>query len=555
MLTKLFFPDVPGVRVERLWREGRMIHMKVATTRQRARCPLCHRRSRRIHSQYQRTITAIPCCGDGVTIHLHVRRFVCRVRSCARKIFTERVPALVAPSARRSVRLRERLQRDGFDLGGERGARHATAEGMPVSARTLLRLVRAAPLPAAGPVKVLGVDDFAKRKGHNDGTILVNLETHEVIDLLPDRTAETLAAWLTAHPEVEIISRDRGGAYAEGARQGAPQAVQVADRFHLLANLTEAVQRVLNRHHSALRQAAQDVLRQEQDRIAAESGAASGASVPPVPWDLPSPLAPTTPDRETRRARRHARYEEVQELRRQGLSISAIACHLQLTRPTVRKLVQADACPEPAARPGLLTPYEPYLWLRWTQGCQNAAALWREIQARGYRGSYVHLRHALRRWRTRPARRGRAAGVPAAPPLVPSPTLRAFSPRQATWLLLRQPDELEADERAFVVHLVRACPEVQRVQEVAQEFGRLVRTRDSGGFDPWLAVVDHSGCPEMCGFADGLRRDRAAVEAALEMEWNNGPVEGLVNKLKVAKRAMYGRAKLDLLRQRVLHAA
>jgi len=149
MLTKLFFPDVPGVRVDRLWRAGRMIHIEAGTTRHRARCPLCHRRSRRIHRRYERTIADVPCGGEGVMLHLHVRRFVCRVRWCRRKIFTERVPALAAPSARRSARLRDRLQRDGFDLGGEAGARHATAEGMPVSARTLLRLVRAA--PGGGP--------------------------------------------------------------------------------------------------------------------------------------------------------------------------------------------------------------------------------------------------------------------------------------------------------------------------------------------------------------------------------------------------------------------
>jgi len=555
MLTKLFFPDVPGVRVDRLWRAGRMIHIEARTTRHRARCPLCHRRSRRIHSRYERTIADVPCGGEGVMLHLHVRRFVCRVRWCRRKIFTERVPALAAPSARRSGRLRDRLQRDGFDLGGEAGARHATAEGMPVSARTLLRLVRAAPLPAAGPVRVLGVDDFATRKGCHYGTILVDLETHAVIDLLPDRTAETLAAWLAAHPEVEIVSRDRGGAYAQGARQGAPQAVQVADRFHLLKNLNDAVDRVLSRHHPALRQAAQAVLRDTQDRIALESNGACPVSAPPLPLEPSPPLARTTPDREMRRARRHARHEEVVGLHRQGLSISAIARRLHLTRPTVRKLVRAEPCPEPAPRPSILTPYEPYLWARWTQGCQNAATLWQEIRALGYPGSYPHVRHALRRWRTEPARRGRAAHVPTAPLPVPVPALQLFSARQATWLLLRQPDDVEADERSFVAHLVRACPEVRRVQEVAQEFGRLIRARDSAGLDPWLSAVDQCDCSEMRGFADGLRRDRAAVEAALALEWSNGPVEGLVNKLKVVKRAMYGRAKFDLLRQRVLHAA
>jgi len=235
--------------------------------------------------------------------------------------------------------------------------------------------------------------------------------------------------------------------------------------------LNDAVDGVLSRHHPALRQAAQAVLRDTQDRIAMESNGACPVSAPPLPLEPSPPLARTTPDREMRRARRHARHEEVVGLHRQGLSISAIARRLHLTRPTVRKLVRAAPCPAPAPRPSILTPYEPYLWARWTQGCQNAATVWQEIRALGYPGSYPHVRHALRRWRTEPARRGRAAHVPTAPLPVPVPALRLFSPRQATGLLLRQPDDVEADERSFVAHLVRACPEVRRVQEVAQEFG------------------------------------------------------------------------------------
>jgi len=274
-----------------------------------AHCPVCARRSKRVHSHYSRTLTDLPCCGTPVVIHLHTQRFVCRVRWCKRKIFTERLPALVAPSARRTLRSHRHLERTGFALGGAPGARYATAEEVAVSRRTLLRLVRAAPLPECVPVRVLGVDDWAQRKGQRYGTTLVNLETHRVSDLLPDRTAETFATWLRARPEPAIISRDRGGEYADGARQGAPHALQVADRFHLVMNVTDAFERFLIRKHAVLRQAARDASACEEARPShLPDGGAN--ELPTVP-----PLNRRARDQRECRARRHARYEEVCTLR------------------------------------------------------------------------------------------------------------------------------------------------------------------------------------------------------------------------------------------------
>ncbi len=226
-------------------------------------------------------------------------------------------------------------------------------------------------------------------------------------------------------------------------------------------------------------------------------------------------------------------------LHRQGVTIAEMARRLHLTRPTVRTLVRAEDCPEPAVRAHILSPYEPYLWQRWTQGCRNACVLWQEIRTQGFHGSYAHVRHALRGWRTEPALRGRAAQAQIAPPPTPAPTLRRFSARQTTWLLLRPADDLAPDARAFVAHLLAVSPDARLLQTRAQEFFTLVRERDHAAFEPWLQAADGSGCPELQGFAGGLRRDRAAVEAALQMAWSNGQVEGQVNKLKTTKRAIH----------------
>jgi transposase len=213
--------------------------------------------------------------------------------------------------------------------------------------------------------------------------------------------------------------------------------------------------------------------------------------------------------------------------------------------------------PDPVSQSvGVLTPFEPYLWQRWQQGCRHAKILWQEIRAQGYRGSYAHLRHALSGWRTHPARGGRRAqhgatghGAAHLPPL------QAYTPRQATNLLLREPADLTAAERAFVHQLRQVCPQVEHVQTLAVSFQTLIRTKDGPALTAWVAAVDASGCAELCSFANGLRRDWTAVQAGLTLSWSNGMTEGFVNKVKTYKRAMYGRAKLNLLRLRVLLAA
>ncbi len=405
-LGQLLFAGISGLRVEQAWQEGQTLHVSARTTGKRAHCPSCGCRSRWRHSYYQRTIADLACGGRGVTVSLRVRRFWCRVRWCRQKVFCERLPDLAAAWERRSRRLRERLRAIAFRLGGEVGSQQAGADGTPVSARTLLRLLRATPPAAAGAVRVLGIDDWARRKGHTYGTILVDLEAHQVVDLLPDRTAATVATWLQAHPEVEVISRDRGGAYAEAARQGAPQATQVADRWHLLCNLGDALERLLVRKLDSLRCAADAVAPQTEPVAAALSaplgampqGEPPPASLPVAPTDVaPAPTA-AEQERAASRQRRLARYDEVTALQAQGLGIATIAKRLGMARRTVRRFLRADSFPERVQRTGQsgrLASFEAYLQQRWEEGCQNASQLFREIKAQGYPGSASYVGQVL----------------------------------------------------------------------------------------------------------------------------------------------------------------
>ncbi|MBA3441183.1 MAG: ISL3 family transposase, partial [Pyrinomonadaceae bacterium] len=444
---------------------------------------------------------------------------------------------------RRTARLNDDLQLIGFALGGEAGAHLAVRLGMTVSPDTLLQRIRQAALPEHTTPSVLGVDDWAKRKGQSYGTILVDLEKRRPVDLLPDRESETLATWLKTHSGVEIISRDRGGAYADGARKGAPEAIQVADRFHLLRNVSEAVERFLARKHKSVREAARAVA----CCAAAPSVATEEALITGAVKQKPAELA---------RERKLARYEEVREMYRQGVTIRRIAQHFRMHRRTVRLFIRAEVVPEraiPQQRGSRLDRFAGYLKQRWEEGCHNAAELWRELRGQGYRGSQSRVRKYIAQWRAhlpaslKRARRGE--------PQPQTDSFRTPSARAATWMLMGTTDELETDQRSFIKQLFNICPEAQTVRTLAANFNQMIRMRQAKALDGWLAEAEESKVPELKGFAAGIRRDKDAVTAALTHEWSQGQVEGQVNRLKVIKRQMYGRANFDLLRARVLHAA
>jgi transposase len=522
-MSQLLFPDARQVRVHDVLRSGQSL-LIFAGTGGAGRCPRCRHRSTQVHSHYERYLSDVACGGCAVRIALRVRRFRCPVRRCPCQVFGERLQHVAGPRAQRTVRARDQILQVAFALGGRPGARTARRLGLLVSKSTVLRLLHAQPPAPVHPVRVLGVDDFALRKGQRYGTVLVNLEQHQVIDLLPDRTAATFASWLRGHPEVEIISRDRAGAYAQGAREGAPQAQQIADRVHLLKHVTEALERYLARHQTALRQANQ----------------------------LPSsPVGPGSPDPPHDPPRAGARYEQVHALHAQGASIATIVRQTGIAKRTVQRFLQANSFPErcPRRRPATtsITPHLPYLRERWAAGCHNADRLWQELRARGFDGGYGVVAGCLHAWRQYPA---------AAPP---PPTVAVLpndpSPRRICWLLLRPAERLTEAEHTYLTRPYQVLPKVAVAEALVKEFATVLRERDVPSWYAWLHGLEISGIPELQAVAHSMRQDRAAIEAAVQQDWSNGQVEGSVNRLKTIKRTMYGRAGFDLLKVRVLHAA
>ncbi|MGE5334675.1 MAG: ISL3 family transposase [Nitrososphaerota archaeon] len=507
--------------------------IEAAACRRASPCPTCQMPSERVHSYYTRILADLPCVGRRVTLSMRVRKFRCTNACCPQRVFTERFPGYVRPWARKTLRVGDQMCALGLALGGRGSQRLAPLLGLQVSDQTVLRFVMASATPPTPDVTVLGVDDFAFRRASRYGTILLDLEQRRVIDLLPDRTQETCAHWLHGHPETRLLSRDRGGDYAAAATAGAPQAEQIADRFHLLVNAGELMERFLTRQHVSLREAARAL----------------------GPVDAPRRTSKRTPvdeqRRQERRAVRKARYERVIALHQEGLSVHQIAAEVGLARATIHRYIRAACFPErmPPLRPRQIDPYIPYLQNRWNAGEHNPRTLWREIRAQGYPANIGQVRRLVKAWRT-PAP---APGV-AGQPLPAKDEAIAYSPRQTRWLLTKADPALSTRDARYLELLQRLCPQVAEAQRLVRSFHSLVAERDSTRLDSWLAQCEQSDIAEFVRFAHGVRRDYAAVRAALCYPWSQGPVEGQVNRLKLLKRQMYGRAGFPLLRRRMLAA-
>ncbi|WUA47488.1 ISL3 family transposase [Streptomyces sp. NBC_01367] len=528
-VADLLLPGV-GVEVDQLVLTDTEARVAVRPRASSSACSGCGRRSSRVHCYYQRTLADRPVAGRRVRIELRARRLVCGNENCARRTFAEQIPALTRRHARRTEALTAHLTEVALFLGGRPGTRLSQQMAIDTCKDTLLRLIRALPLPTSGPVPHLGVDEFAVRRGRTYATILIDMATHRPIDVLANRAAATFASWLRDHPEVRIVCRDRAGSFRDGAQAGAPQAKQVADAWHLLNNLAQAVERVIGRHRADLRQP-----------LTTHDNPTGGDPTPEgherVELDIhgrPRPLV----------ARTRERHRQIHERIERGDSLRAIARDLQLSRGTVNRFAHAAGADElliaAIHRPTLIDDYRIYLHHRWMEGCTNASALTREIQRLGYRGDVNTVRRHLK-----PYRNG------AIPATAPSPQLTV---RRVTKWIMRRPEQLMDVERKGLDELCVRNPALATTAEYARRLAPMIRERRSEhlALDVWIADVRLDGQHELRSLANGMRRDRAAIQAALTTTYTSGAVEGNVTRIKLLKRQMYGRASFDLLRRRIL---
>ncbi len=469
-------------------------------------CCRCGQPSLRVHSRYGRRLADAPVGGQRVLIRLTVRRFFCGNPACPAVTFAEQIDGLTSRRARRTPLLRGGLTGIGLALAGRAGARLAAVLGFPAGRTGLLRLVMALPDPRPETVTVLGVDDFAFRRGRDYGTVLVNAGTGKPVDLLRDREAETLEEWLRAHPGTEVICRDRASAYADGARKGAPAATQVADRWHMYHNLAGYVDKAAARHRDCLK---------EPEPTQEPPGGEEPADDGPQQAAAAAAQRRVADSALTRRTRE--RYELVQALRAEGNGIKPIMRQTGLAKETVRRFYRAASADELLAkvkdgRPSVLDDHKPYLHQRWNQGCTNVRQLHAELRDRGYRGSYGTLRDYVQPFRE----------LGTAPPAVPGPP----KTREVASWILRDPGTLEDEEKVKLAQIRDRCPQLDALAGHVTEFAKILTGRHGDRLDDWITAVEADDQPDLHSFARG----------------------------KMIKRQMYGRASFALLRKRVLLA-
>ncbi|MFJ6793936.1 ISL3 family transposase [Streptomyces sp. NPDC091268] len=487
-LEELLFPSIDDVAVLSVDVNIAIVRVEVQCTATGAWCPGCGTWSGRVHGSYLRFPAGVPSAGRSVVLQLRVRRFTCRNAECGRHTFVEQIPGLTRRHGQRTERLRSTLAAIGLALAGRAGARLAHVVGVSISRSTVLRLIDALPEQEVAAPRVVGVDEYATRKGRNYGTVLVDVETRRPVDMLPDRESSSLAAWLAERPGIEVVCRDRVPFFAEGATASAPQAVQVADRWHLWHNLSEAAERSIAQHRQCLRVLAPEMpaTTQEEPDPAEESFGS--------PWPTGHRFADRT---RTVHAIVHAQVEA-------GHSRRAIQRQLGMSSRTVKRYADA-ASPEDLftgqwqTRTSVLDKYKTHLDDRWNEGCTNAWKLWEEIVPLGYQGSYQRVRAYLRLKRTSPR------PVAARPP----------SPR--------------ADR-----------PEIDALTRHVRSFATMLTERQGERLPDWLEAVRQDDLPSLHTLAAGIDRDRDAVIAGLTLPWNSGVVQGHVNRIKMLKRQMFG---------------
>lgn len=535
--------DLPGCHLLAIQSLEKHLLVIVEGEAKQQACPACGHESGDVHSRYVRKPRDLPVQCRPVRLWVVARRWRCLNQDCPRKTFNESFKGLVERHAQRTERMTEIMRHLILSVSSTVGAQFAQVMGMEVSGRTLLRVVGHGEVQAPTP-RVVGLDDFALRRGRTYGTIVCDLEKGKPVDVLIGRTKQDVLRWLKDHPGIEIAVRDRASSYADALSAAAPGAIQVADRFHLVKNVSDALKEVVDRQSWALPEPA------------------------PLPVSAcepdPAPESPPEKRRVTRAEQKRAaaaerldrRYTEVHRLRASGMTVRQIRKATGLSRSTIRKYLDSAEVPKRAERrrvPSIVDPFADYLAERWQSGCHNVQALLAEIVQQGYTGSESNLRRFLAPWRAempKAPRKGRERVQRKGGSGTPKVTWK-----EVRWAVLCPPEHLKSDQRQLLQEFLPLHPQLSLARDLVDRFRNMLKEHDTAAFDAWLKDAAESGLAPFERLARTLNSDRSAVLAGIELPWSTGPVEGQITRVKLLKRIGYGRASFSLLRARILGCA
>ncbi|MES2653389.1 MAG: ISL3 family transposase [Bacteroidota bacterium] len=526
-LTAILFRSPDVFKVISVDNQTDQICIYVQTKQEKPACPNCCEPSTKLHSYYTRRFNDLPAFGKSCSIYLKTRKYRCLTDECPLKIFTERYEDHFDSYRRNTKRLEGKLFGTAIELGGRPAERICRQFSMPVNDTTLLRLIARAQLPHIDTFTAIGVDDWAYKKRERYGSILVDLTTRKIVDLLPDREEKTVVDWLRRQPNLEVVTRDRYGNYVRGATRGAPQAIQVTDRWHLLKNLGEALTRMMTREYSRLNR----TLLPEIDES---------------PIEIPVALPVKAPEAAIKGVLKR-RFDEMKKLQTEGLSANKISAQLHMSRSTVRKYLQTDSLTRKSYGTERMTENhfdyirkrlqeDPSLYLK---------TLWTELRSLGYNGGYSTLSEAMAYYGIRIGKKVREPGSP-------RQSGSFFKPSSTSMIFLKPESKLNAGEKHLLDKVCGISSELKQALSLTRTFRSIMENKNGDQLGTWIENVKSAGISEINTFANGLLKDYRSIENALTLPWSNGPVEGNVNKLKTIKRQMYGRASFDLLRKRLV---
>lgn len=519
--TKLIFDTEDVLEIADVNKDGHNIFLTVKAKLKDSQCPVCGVVSSAIHSYYWRKLMDLPILGCQTWIKLKARKFYCKNSDCVRKVFTERFTGHFKSSKRVTARVEERLLEIAYRLGGNAGERICRLLNMPASRQTLIRSIHHQPIKEIVTPRVLGIDDWAYAKRINYGTILVDMERRKIIDLLPDREAKTVEQWLRDHPGVEIVSRDRFSNFANAITQVSTSIIQVADRWHLLHNLTESVGKMLRRNNHYLKEAREEKISEAQTKRDA---------IKTVRFRQNSIL--------------YRKFVEVKALLAKGRKVTHISREVNVDRRTIYKWKKLDDLPRRHIAPRTnIALYETEIKRILSEDPETPIyVIWKKIRQMGYTGGHVTAYKQI----------GRVAGKKAN--YIPKLASAFWSPLKASLMLCARPDKLTPKEKQMIRSLCKRSKEIKKTVSLIKDFRLMMENKDGSLLKGWIDRAILSDVKEFSGFARGLLGDFHAVQNALTLAWSNGQVEGQVNKLKTIKRQMYGRASFSLLRKRLIYA-